>query len=90
MEKLTERLIEIDDTVPELPVKDVVSFMRSCLHDDEESSQEKIFRIYRDVRFSPDPTPYSTCAINSSKSQPGRQARPSLPVVHARYTANAL
>ncbi|KAK3627255.1 hypothetical protein LTR56_019355, partial [Elasticomyces elasticus] len=40
VEKLTERLVEIDLTVPELPVKDVV------------------FRIYRDVRFSPDPTPY--------------------------------
>ncbi|KAK5691354.1 hypothetical protein LTR17_025661 [Elasticomyces elasticus] len=40
VEKLTERLGEIDETVPELPVKDVV------------------FRIYRDVRFSPDPTPY--------------------------------
>ncbi|KAK3709399.1 hypothetical protein LTR37_010960 [Vermiconidia calcicola] len=38
--KLTERLIEIDDTIPELPVKDVV------------------FRIYRDIRFSKDPTPY--------------------------------
>ena len=25
VEKLTERLIEIDDTVPELPVKDIVS-----------------------------------------------------------------
>ncbi|OQO07185.1 hypothetical protein B0A48_07754 [Cryoendolithus antarcticus] len=41
VEKLTEKLTEIDDTVPELPVKDV------------------IFRIYRDVRFSKDPTPYS-------------------------------
>ena len=25
VEKLTERLVEIDDTVPELPVKDIVS-----------------------------------------------------------------
>ncbi|KAK0932904.1 hypothetical protein LTR29_015537 [Friedmanniomyces endolithicus] len=40
VEQLTERLAAIDDTIPELPVKDVV------------------FRIYRDVRFSPDPTPY--------------------------------
>lgn len=40
VEKLTEKLVEeVDDTIPELPVKDVV------------------FRIYRDVRFSNDPTP---------------------------------
>ncbi|KAK5687624.1 hypothetical protein LTS10_001764 [Elasticomyces elasticus] len=44
VEKLTERLVEIDDSVPELPVKDVV------------------FRIYRDVRFSPDPTPYKVAS----------------------------
>ncbi|RDW80288.1 hypothetical protein BP6252_04926 [Coleophoma cylindrospora] len=31
---------EIDPTIPELPIKDI------------------IFRIYRDMRFSPDPTPY--------------------------------
>ncbi|KAK0346406.1 hypothetical protein LTR94_006852 [Friedmanniomyces endolithicus] len=42
VEQLTERLAAIDDTIPELPVKDVV------------------FRIYRDVRFSPDPTPYKS------------------------------
>ncbi|PPJ55783.1 hypothetical protein CBER1_01601 [Cercospora berteroae] len=40
VEKMTETLTTIDDTIPELPVKDV------------------IFRIYRDVRFSKDPTPY--------------------------------
>jgi len=40
LEQLTEKICEIDDTVPELPVKDI------------------IFRIYRDIRFSPDPTPY--------------------------------
>ncbi|KAK4980767.1 hypothetical protein LTR28_001933 [Elasticomyces elasticus] len=40
VEQLTHRLIEIDATIPELPVKDIV------------------FRIYRDVRFSKDPTPY--------------------------------
>ncbi|KAI1310597.1 hypothetical protein F5Y03DRAFT_23368 [Xylaria venustula] len=37
---LTERIIEADETIPELPLKDV------------------IFRIYRDIRFSKDPTPY--------------------------------
>ncbi|KAH0294693.1 hypothetical protein KCU62_g12, partial [Aureobasidium sp. EXF-3399] len=40
VESLTEELTKIDDTVPELPLKDVV------------------FRIYRDIRFSKDPTPY--------------------------------
>ncbi|GAB7331318.1 hypothetical protein MBLNU13_g02761t2 [Cladosporium sp. NU13] len=47
VEKLTERLVEIDDTVPELPVKDI------------------IFRIYRDVRFSKDPTPYKVSPKDS-------------------------
>ena len=37
---MTEKIVELDETIPELPVKDV------------------IFRIYRDVRFSKDPTPY--------------------------------
>ena len=38
VECLTEKLIEVDDTIPELPAKDIV------------------FRIYRDVRFSNDPS----------------------------------
>ena len=42
VEALTEKLIEKDETIPELPPKDLV------------------FRIYRDVRFSSDPTPYKT------------------------------
>ena len=42
VECLTEKLIEKDETIPELPAKDVV------------------FRIYRDIRFSKDPTPYKT------------------------------
>ncbi|PGH03819.1 hypothetical protein AJ80_08632 [Polytolypa hystricis UAMH7299] len=37
---LTQKIIEEDSTIPELPIKDVV------------------YRIYRDVRFSNDPTPY--------------------------------
>jgi hypothetical protein len=37
---LTEKIIEADPTIPELPFKDVN------------------FRIYRDIRFSNDPTPY--------------------------------
>lgn len=41
VESLTDRLIaEVDDTIPELPARDV------------------IFRIYRDIRFSKDSTPY--------------------------------
>lgn len=36
----TQRIIEIDSTVPELPIKDVS------------------YRIYRDLRFTEDPTPY--------------------------------
>ncbi|KAI0142899.1 hypothetical protein GGR57DRAFT_374267 [Xylariaceae sp. FL1272] len=40
VETLTEKIIEVDETIPELPMKDV------------------IFRIYRDIRFSKDPTPY--------------------------------
>ncbi|ORY62664.1 uncharacterized protein BCR38DRAFT_346638 [Pseudomassariella vexata] len=40
VETLTEKITEADETIPELPLKDV------------------IFRIYRDIRFSKDPTPY--------------------------------
>lgn len=47
LESLQEKIIaEADETIPELPIKDV------------------IFRIYRDVRFSSDQTPYKVfCAI---------------------------
>ena len=54
VECLTEKLIEEDDTVPELPAKDIV------------------FRIYRDVRFSSDPTPYKT-AFAAAWSRTGRK-----------------
>lgn len=40
LEGLQERLIALDETIPELPTKDIV------------------FRVYRDIRFSKDPTPY--------------------------------
>jgi uncharacterized protein (DUF2461 family) len=40
VESLTEKIAEKDETIPELPPKDLV------------------FRIYRDIRFSSDPTPY--------------------------------
>ena len=54
VECLTEKLTEEDDTVPELPAKDIV------------------FRIYRDVRFSNDPTPYKT-AFSAAWSRTGRK-----------------
>lgn len=55
VDKLTERLIEIDETIPELPVKDVVSYPRSVSTSTYGLSLTvslQIFRIYRDVRFS--------------------------------------
>lgn len=49
-----ERLVELDETIPELPAKDVV------------------FRIYRDVRFSKDQTPYKT-HFSAAWSRTGRK-----------------
>ena len=54
VEVLTEKLIEKDETIPELPFKDVV------------------LRIYRDVRFSPDQTPYKT-HFSAAFSRTGRK-----------------
>ena len=54
VEALSEKIAEIDETVPELPPKDLV------------------FRIYRDVRFSPDPTPYKT-HFSAAFSRTGRK-----------------
>ena len=54
VESLTERIIEKDDTIPELPPKDLT------------------FRIYRDIRFSPDPTPYKT-HFSAAWSRTGRK-----------------
>ncbi|KAH9864847.1 hypothetical protein IAQ61_008792 [Plenodomus lingam] len=53
-EKMSEKIIEADETIPELPVKDV------------------IFRIYRDIRFSKDPTPYKTY-FSAAWSRTGRK-----------------
>ncbi|RMD43146.1 hypothetical protein DV735_g2013, partial [Chaetothyriales sp. CBS 134920] len=47
VEALSEKISEVDATVPELPAKDLVR-----------ASLEQVFRIYRDVRFSKDQTPY--------------------------------
>ncbi|KAF2209280.1 hypothetical protein CERZMDRAFT_47237, partial [Cercospora zeae-maydis SCOH1-5] len=54
VEKMTETLGTIDDTIPELPVKDV------------------IFRIYRDIRFSKDPTPCNS-PLMTRRSRAGRK-----------------
>ena len=51
---LTEKIIEKDNTIPELPPKDLT------------------FRIYRDIRFSPDPTPYKT-HFSAAWSRTGRK-----------------
>ncbi|KAL6721924.1 hypothetical protein ACLMJK_001029 [Lecanora helva] len=54
VESLTMKVIEKDETVPELPPKDLT------------------FRIYRDIRFSPDPTPYKT-HFSAAWSRTGRK-----------------
>ncbi|KAF1963181.1 hypothetical protein CC80DRAFT_487575 [Byssothecium circinans] len=54
LEKLSEKVMEADDTIPELPVKDI------------------IFRIYRDVRFSKDQTPYKP-HFSAAWSRTGRK-----------------
>jgi len=78
VEQLTERLAAIDDTIPELPVKDVVSITLTAdlslhhLHHHDLGLIKhlviQVFRIYRDVRFSPDPTPYKvilSCSLHA-------------------------
>ncbi|KAK7409001.1 hypothetical protein QQX98_008820 [Neonectria punicea] len=52
--RTTETVADVDETVPELPVKDV------------------IFRIYRDTRFSKDPTPYKP-HFSAAWSRTGRK-----------------
>lgn len=54
VEALTEKFIEKDETIPELPPKDLT------------------FRIYRDIRFSSDPTPYKT-HFSAAWSRTGRK-----------------
>jgi len=54
VETLTEKIAEVDETIPELPPKDLV------------------FRIYRDVRFSSDPTPYKP-RFSAAWSRTGRK-----------------
>ncbi|KAH7161363.1 hypothetical protein EDB81DRAFT_343428 [Dactylonectria macrodidyma] len=52
--RTTETISEVDETIPELPAKDV------------------IFRIYRDARFSKDPTPYKP-HFSAAWSRTGRK-----------------
>lgn len=62
-EALTEKIIEIDETIPELPIKDIVghAVFPSLLVLIVDRSGLKKFRIYRDIRFTRDPTPYKVC-----------------------------
>ncbi|KAI0019160.1 hypothetical protein F4780DRAFT_460377 [Xylariomycetidae sp. FL0641] len=64
VETLTDKVIEADETVPELPLKDV------------------IFRIYRDIRFSKDPTPYKP-HYSAAWSRTGRKGNYACYYVHA-------
>jgi len=54
VEALTESIAKVDETIPELPAKDLV------------------FRVYRDVRFSSDPTPYKA-HFSAAWSRTGRK-----------------
>ncbi|KAI1256358.1 hypothetical protein MGN70_001482 [Eutypa lata] len=64
VETLTERITEADETIPELPIKDV------------------IFRIYRDIRFSKDQTPYKP-HYSAAWSRTGRKGPYACYYVHA-------
>jgi uncharacterized protein (TIGR02453 family) len=54
VDSLTQKISEVDETIPELPPKDLV------------------FRIYRDIRFSPDKTAYKT-HFSAAWSRTGRK-----------------
>ncbi|KAI1493390.1 hypothetical protein F5X96DRAFT_621655 [Biscogniauxia mediterranea] len=64
VETLTERIMDADATIPELPLKDVV------------------FRIYRDIRFTKDPTPYKA-HYSAAWSRTGRKGPYACYYVHA-------
>ncbi|KAI1458146.1 hypothetical protein F4805DRAFT_425695 [Annulohypoxylon moriforme] len=64
VETITEKVIEVDDTIPELPIRDV------------------IFRIYRDIRFSKDQTPYKP-HFSAAWSRTGRKGPYAGYYVHA-------
>ncbi|KAI5919632.1 hypothetical protein F4810DRAFT_475933 [Camillea tinctor] len=64
VETLTEKITDADETIPELPLKDV------------------IFRIYRDIRFTKDPTPYKA-HYSAAWSRTGRKGPYACYYVHA-------
>jgi uncharacterized protein (TIGR02453 family) len=66
---LTTRLVDVDPTIPELPIKDV------------------IFRIYRDTRFSKDPTPYKP-HFSAAWSRTGRKGPYACYYVHVEPGGN--
>ena len=70
VENLTEKIIEKDETIPELPPKDLVSILHTC-DQATESHVAQTFRIYRDVRFSSDPTPYKVSQLSPRSEQRG-------------------
>lgn len=59
----------MDETVPELPLKDV------------------IFRIYRDVRFSKDPTPYKVRFLQAMQYFKGSLDSTTLTLSKPHYSA---
>ncbi|KAK3682424.1 hypothetical protein B0T22DRAFT_283140 [Podospora appendiculata] len=61
---MTDKIIEADETIPELPFKDVN------------------FRIYRDIRFSKDPTPYKP-HYGAAWSRTGRKGPYACYYIHA-------
>ena len=68
LEVLSQQIMEKDDTIPELPIKDIVRIpnkLRRWLSSLTDWPGKK-FRIYRDIRFSPDPTPYKVRLVTST------------------------
>ncbi|MCJ1469921.1 hypothetical protein MMC07_008565 [Pseudocyphellaria aurata] len=73
VESLTEKIIEKDETIPELPSKDLVSVsFPTGMESYQRADSRETFRIYRDIRFSPDPTPYKTY-YSAAWSRTGRK-----------------
>lgn len=67
VEALTEKIAEIDETIPELPPKDLVRLGRKFslgIIAVPNASAFQVFRIYRDIRFSSDPTPYKVRGLD--------------------------
>ncbi|GAB1316004.1 hypothetical protein MFIFM68171_06214 [Madurella fahalii] len=67
---LTDKIIAVDPTIPELPFKDVN------------------FRIYRDIRFSNDPTPYKP-HFSAAFSRTGRKGPYACYYVHLEPGGNS-